>query len=362
MLRITATVVATALLALAPAAWAEDGPLTEFALPTGASNPTAITVGPDGALWFTEASSNKIGRITTAGAISEFPLPTANAQPNGIIAGADGNLWFTETNTSKIGRMTPAGALSEFATPTAASQPMGITLGGDGNVWFTEYGASKVARITPAGVITEFSTLFGSDGPLYITPSPGNMDQVWYSAGVGNHFGFQGLTSGVAGETTLSAPTGSPGGTPGSTPTGIVAGADGAYHAIATAKSGGAGSLIPTLVRLPQLFGTFTDVSSLMSTGSQLAADPSGGFWYVAYSGMLVRELNDGVYTDQVSLTGGVHETCYSASNARACPLNGVVLGPDKAVWFTDHANNAIGRFPSSYVPAPPPVAGPAGP
>jgi hypothetical protein len=211
-------------------------------------------------------------------------------------------------------------------------------------------------------VITEFSTLFASDGPLYITPSPGNMDQVWYSAGVGNHFGFQGLTSGVAGETTLPAPTGSPGGTPGATPTGIVAGADGAYHAIATAKSGGAGSLIPTLVRLPQLFGTFTDVSSVMSTGSQLAADPSGGFWYVAYSGVLVRELNDGVFTDQVSLTGGVHETCYSPSNARACPLNGVVLGPDKAVWFTDHANNAIGRFPSSYVPAPPPVAGPPGP
>ena len=31
--------------------------------------------GPDGALWFTEGSSNKIGRITTAGQLREFPLP-----------------------------------------------------------------------------------------------------------------------------------------------------------------------------------------------------------------------------------------------------------------------------------------------
>src|SRR5260370_36842289 len=51
---------------------------SEFPIPTGASSPITITPGPDGALWFTEALSNKIGRITPAGAITEFPLPTAN--------------------------------------------------------------------------------------------------------------------------------------------------------------------------------------------------------------------------------------------------------------------------------------------
>jgi len=41
--------------------------ITEFATPTAFSVPVDITAGPDGALWFTEAVANKIGRITTAG-------------------------------------------------------------------------------------------------------------------------------------------------------------------------------------------------------------------------------------------------------------------------------------------------------
>jgi streptogramin lyase len=41
----------------------------------------------------------------TAGTITEFPIPTANSQPRGITAGPDGNLWFTESSGDKIGRI-----------------------------------------------------------------------------------------------------------------------------------------------------------------------------------------------------------------------------------------------------------------
>lgn len=44
-----------------------------------------------------------------AGAITEFPIPTANSIPKGITAGPDGNLWFTEDSADKIGRITPSG-------------------------------------------------------------------------------------------------------------------------------------------------------------------------------------------------------------------------------------------------------------
>ena len=48
-----------------------------------------MTVGPDGALWFTETLPNpggsiptgKIGRITTAGAITEYPVPDLKYGP-----------------------------------------------------------------------------------------------------------------------------------------------------------------------------------------------------------------------------------------------------------------------------------------
>src|SRR5579863_9635202 len=44
--------------------------ITEFKLPpTGNASPQRIAAGPDGAMWFTESNSNKIGRITTRGKI-----------------------------------------------------------------------------------------------------------------------------------------------------------------------------------------------------------------------------------------------------------------------------------------------------
>jgi streptogramin lyase len=85
--------------------------ITEF--PISTSGPVGITVGPDGALWFTEGSGNKIGRITPAGVITEFPIPTAGSGPVGITAGPDGALWFTENGTNKIGRI-PTTAGGDF--------------------------------------------------------------------------------------------------------------------------------------------------------------------------------------------------------------------------------------------------------
>jgi streptogramin lyase len=38
--------------------------ITEFLIPTANSRPYGITTGPDGFLWCTEESGNKIGRIS----------------------------------------------------------------------------------------------------------------------------------------------------------------------------------------------------------------------------------------------------------------------------------------------------------
>ncbi|MGH7709460.1 MAG: hypothetical protein ACREM8_05930 [Vulcanimicrobiaceae bacterium] len=51
-----------------------------------------------------EYTGNKIGRITTntTPAISEYAIPTAASNPGGIAAGADGALWSTESSNNKI--------------------------------------------------------------------------------------------------------------------------------------------------------------------------------------------------------------------------------------------------------------------
>src|SRR5215469_4962652 len=100
---LTALLTSVSLLSLSTApAWAKAGSIHEFPIPTAGSAPTAITAGPDGNLWFTEAAGNKIGRITTHGSITEFPIPTAGSTPEGITAGPDGNLWFTESLGNNI--------------------------------------------------------------------------------------------------------------------------------------------------------------------------------------------------------------------------------------------------------------------
>ena len=77
--------------------------------------PFGITTGPDGSLWFTEVSGNKVGQINPATHVTtEFSLPTASSAPSGITSGPDGNLWFTEESGNNIGQVVLA------APPTAA--------------------------------------------------------------------------------------------------------------------------------------------------------------------------------------------------------------------------------------------------
>jgi streptogramin lyase len=65
--------------------------ITEYAVPTAGSAPTGIAAGPDGALWFTEFSGNKIGRMTPDGVVTnEFTVPTASSSSVGIAAGPEG--------------------------------------------------------------------------------------------------------------------------------------------------------------------------------------------------------------------------------------------------------------------------------
>jgi hypothetical protein len=57
---------------------------------TATSFPLGIAPGPDGNLWFTEASGNQTGRITPVGTITEFPVPTAGSRSPRLSAAALG--------------------------------------------------------------------------------------------------------------------------------------------------------------------------------------------------------------------------------------------------------------------------------
>ena len=164
---------------ISTAAAAANDEIIEYPVPTANSQPWGITSGPDGALWFAEYSTGKVGRMAPNGDVTEYTPPTASSGVHYIAAGSDSHLWFPEESANKIGRISVAGTIDEFAVPTGASGAFGIAAGPDHNVWFTERTADKIGRITAAGGITEFPTPLGSPMGI-IASSDGNM---WFTEG-----------------------------------------------------------------------------------------------------------------------------------------------------------------------------------
>jgi virginiamycin B lyase len=139
----------TALFLTLPALSSQQMGVGAYSVPTYASLPIAITAGSDGALWFTEFSANKIGRITTAGMVTEYPVPTADSGPIGITSGPDGALWFAESNLyaglyPNMGRITTAGAITEYPVPVHDARPIGIATGPDGEMWLADNNENKI--------------------------------------------------------------------------------------------------------------------------------------------------------------------------------------------------------------------------
>jgi len=73
---------------------------------TPQADPFGITRAADGAYWFAEFATNRLGRMTTGGKITRrlggFP---ANSGPRQIARGAKGTLWVTLDNKDRVARV-----------------------------------------------------------------------------------------------------------------------------------------------------------------------------------------------------------------------------------------------------------------
>jgi streptogramin lyase len=140
----------TACTAIAWSAPAFAQAITEFPVPTAQSGLEAITPPPqnDTGMWFTGSFAGKIGRISltqaiTPGPIGEFVVPGnpsagLSSSPQFIVTGPDGALWFPDAGTNTIGRITVGGTVTnQFPIPTPFSAARGIAVGPDGALWFS---------------------------------------------------------------------------------------------------------------------------------------------------------------------------------------------------------------------------------
>lgn len=110
--------------------------------------PTRIAAGADGAMWFLDLLGG-VRRITTSGSVTTVaPAPSGGFTAGDAIAqGADHAIWFTEATANKLGRIAPGGAFNEFASSTAGGSPTGVAAAPDGSLYFLEQNSSGVVLV-----------------------------------------------------------------------------------------------------------------------------------------------------------------------------------------------------------------------
>jgi streptogramin lyase len=328
MAKILAGLTAFAAVGVLPAA-APATTVTEYPTPTVDSLPHDITAGPDGALWFTEVSSDRVGRITTGGAITEFTEPDAGPdQPTGITSGPDGNLWFTQLIADEIGRVTPAGTITEFPLPVnGAKFPEGIVAGPDNALWFTEALNDAIGRITTLGVVTNEFPLPDGDGlPNAIARGPDGA--LWFTEpgfDLADQIGRI-TTSGTITEFNLPA---------NSSPQDIAAGPDGALW-----------FTMPGRDRIGRITtgGTITEfpVPADMSPRG-ITAGPDGALYFTDVGVTIGKGgPNIGGGIGRITTAGVVSEFPIPTPSGEP---ESIVAGPDGALWFTERDASKIGRI-----------------
>ena len=305
---------------------------TSFAIP-GTSGANGITVGPDGALWFTtldQSGGNLLGRITTAGVITTTPAANPLAMNNvaagelpaggDITTGPDGELWAAQRDGNSIAELAVdlSSQLSYLPT-TASSGPAQLTSAPDGAVWFTEAAASQIARVDSAGNFTEFATPTPSSFPTGIVLGPKNL--LIFTEPIAGRIGF----ISEDGTTKVDFPTP----TSGSLPLSIVMGPDNAlWFTEYGAKKIGRVDFAGNIQEVP-----------VSSNPVGITLGPDGALYFTEPNANVIG---------RITIFGSVIEIPISDADSGA---TGIVTGPDGSIWFTESNLSKIARL--SFILAP---------
>lgn len=147
-----------------------------------------MTVGPDGNIYVDAVGREfpcRIGgsavfKISPNGAIlARYDVAPGSA----MVTGPDGNIWFTDASGRQIVVMTTGGATTSYAVPHPSA--IGIAAGTDGALWFTETDANMLGSISTSGQVTEYPIPFsGSPGSIVACPAPATTNECGPRGGV----------------------------------------------------------------------------------------------------------------------------------------------------------------------------------
>ncbi|MFN8630191.1 MAG: hypothetical protein U0838_07680 [Chloroflexota bacterium] len=293
-----------------------DGTATITKLtPSAISSPRQITAGPDGALWVTNGPGNSLVRLTTGGTATPYTGSSFN-NPYAVAFGADNAIWFSAVNDgsadSRIVRFTtgaPIGAMRPFIVPGAASV---VAKGADSAIWVAG-GTGRISRITANGAIR-------SVGGLDFTPNAlvngqGSDHDLWGAdATLDRAPGYDATATDIAVTNHPNYPTGA---------LAMAIGSDGnAWFAVEGA--------IKRVIHTTGATATFADAR--IKSPVSMTVGPDGAFWFVNSTGNTIGRL---------TMSGSLK----FFTNSLVKTPTSIVRGSDGALWFTSSGNNRIGRL-----------------
>jgi len=117
-----------------------------------AGSPNGLTLGPDGALWYTDFSGGHVYRVDAAGARTQVTATTI-ASANGLRFGADGGLYVLSYATGIVHRLTiTAGRESVRSTfGRVTGSPDGLMFDARGRLYVTDNGGGALLRLEADG-------------------------------------------------------------------------------------------------------------------------------------------------------------------------------------------------------------------
>ncbi len=113
-----------------------DGEIKAIDLPSAASVPSDVAIGPDNTVWFLEYRINTIGRLVGE-AIQEFPVGERTAALSGLAVAPDGSVWFGMLGDGSLGRLRN-GQFVSFRLPRSRAKPYTVAVDRDGNIWYAD--------------------------------------------------------------------------------------------------------------------------------------------------------------------------------------------------------------------------------
>ena len=126
------------------------GAIRKYKLANGRS-PNAITVAPDGSVWFGEQAVPGIGHLYANGTLVEYAWPFQYKSPAYTyiwgIADWNGCVWASDEAGSQVVAVDPNTGRLRTIQLTAGSFPYTLTVAPDDTLWFTEAYGLKIARI-----------------------------------------------------------------------------------------------------------------------------------------------------------------------------------------------------------------------